>query len=498
VPNVTPLRTEDPDHLGGYRLAGRISGLPGGGPFYLTAGPDTTQLSVRLLRGPWTRDAAARDRFTAEAGSARRVPPFCAARIVDFGAGEDFAYLVSEHIGGPSLLEVVAARGRLRGLELEALSLGSATGLAAVHQAGLVHGSFGPDYVIMSQDGPRIIEFGITPPYGSATPGADMLAWAQTMVFASIGRPPATLADLDILPGVLREVVAACLAGDPGFRPEARSAVLSLLGDTAPGAGMLAEGSRRAAQLTGAAADRDAQQPARAARSSPGARGTRRPGADDRSRTGGSRDGRDSTGRDRAGAGRERTGRDGRDRAGAGPGQGAGGSRRRFPVVPVTIGLVLTAAVIAFLFVHLAGGGPASLPDSSNPPADSTSPVSSTDSAAPSPAPSVPAVLAGAWQGQVQEPGPAAIVLDVNMSLARGAAGPDTIAYSSSGTLICSGELSPQSVPSGGSVTLSQGIIVGQSKCGNGTVTLASAGTGMSFSFRGPGAGAITGTLTRP
>ena len=286
MPNVTPLRSEDPDHIGPYRLGGRISGLPGGGPFYLTAGPDGTELAVRLLRGPWTRDAAARDRFAAEAAAARRVPPFCAARITDFGAAEDYAYLVSEYIGGRSLLEVVAGRGRLRGPELEALALGSATGLAAVHQAGLVHGRFGPDYIVMNPDGPRVIEFGITPPYGRATPAADMLAWAQTMVFAAIGRPPATLADLDVLPGVLREIVAECLAGDPGFRPEARSAVLGLLGSAAPDAGMLAEGSRRAARLTAAsqrtAAERAARPPSRAARTPPGGRGaglrSRRPG----------------------------------------------------------------------------------------------------------------------------------------------------------------------------------------------------------------------------
>src|SRR5256886_9104466 len=60
----------------------------------------------------------------------------------------------------------------------------------------------------------RVIEYGITPPYGPATPSADMLAWAQTMVFAAVGRPPATFSDLDALPGALRQAVADCLAGD--------------------------------------------------------------------------------------------------------------------------------------------------------------------------------------------------------------------------------------------------------------------------------------------
>jgi serine/threonine protein kinase len=500
VPKVTPLRAEDPDRIGRYRLDGRISGLPGAGPFYLAAGPDGTQLAIRLLRGAWTHDAAARDRFAAEAGSARRVPPFCAARIMDFGADEDYAYLVSEYMPGRSLLEAVADSGRFRALELDALAMGSATGLAAVHQAGLVHGSFGPEHVILTPDGPRVIEFGITPPYGPATPAADMLAWAQTMVFASMGRPPATLADLDVLPEVLREVVADCLSGDPGFRPEARVVVLDLLGEGAPEAGTLAEGSRRAAQLAEAAqraaAERDAQQQARAtARTAPGGRTARHPGPDSR--------GPDSRGPDSRGPGsrgsRAPGGRAGQrtDPGRAGTGRGPGGSApgRRLPVVPIAVALVLTAAV-AFLLVHLAGGSSPSHPPAAGPPDDSTSPVSSTDSAAPSPRPTIPAGLVGNWRGQVTL-GIAGTTLDVTISLVAGSAGPDTIAYSSSGTPVCSGELTPQSTAASGALTLSQGIITGQNKCGNGPVVLSSTGTGMSFTFRGKGAPPASGTLAR-
>ncbi|HMH93765.1 MAG TPA: hypothetical protein VK586_22130 [Streptosporangiaceae bacterium] len=506
MPKVTPLRAEDPDRIGRYRLDGRISGLPGAGPFYLVAGPDGTELAILLLRGAWTHDAAARDRFAAEAGSARRVPPFCAARIMDFGAGEDYAYLVSEYMPGRSLLEAVADSGRFRGLELDALAMGSATGLAAVHQAGLVHGSFGPEHVILGPDGPCIIEFGITPPYGQATPAADMLAWAQTMVFASMGRPPATLADLDVLPEVLRKVVADCLSGDPGFRPEARAVVLALLGEGAPEAGTLAEASRRAAQITEAAqraaAEREAQQQARVAvRASPGGRTARHPGPDSRGhdrrgRDGGGQDGGGQDGRGQDGRGQD--GRDGqradRDRIRGGRGAGGDPPGRRVPVVSVA--LVLTAAV-AFLLVHLAGGSsPSHPPGAGGAAASSTSPVSSTDSAAPSPRPTVPANLVGAWQGQVTL-GIAGTTLDVMISLVAGSAGPDTIAYSSSGSLVCSGELTPQSTAASGALTLSQGIITGQTKCGNGMVVLSSSGTGMSFTFRGQGAPPAGGTLAK-
>ncbi|HEX3490587.1 MAG TPA: serine/threonine protein kinase, partial [Streptosporangiaceae bacterium] len=80
MPNVTPLRAEDPDRVGRYRLSGRISGMPGTGPVFVASSVSGAEVVVRLLRGSWTRDPAERDRFADEASSAARVPPFCAAR----------------------------------------------------------------------------------------------------------------------------------------------------------------------------------------------------------------------------------------------------------------------------------------------------------------------------------------------------------------------------------------------------------------------------------
>ncbi|HEU5417803.1 MAG TPA: hypothetical protein VFV41_08940, partial [Streptosporangiaceae bacterium] len=249
MPEITPLRADDPDHVGRHRLTGRISGMPGPGPFYLARAPDGAAVLLRLVSGSWTRDAAARDRFAAEAGAARQVPAYCTARILDAGVEGDHGYLVSEYVPGPSLLELASRDYRASGAGLEALALGSAAGLASVHQAGLVHGAFGPDHIILGAGGPRVIEFGITPPYGPATPAADMMAWAQTMVFAVTGRPADSLADLDPLPGPLREAVGGCLAGDPALRPAARDVVAGLLGEPGPGPATLAGGARRAAVL---------------------------------------------------------------------------------------------------------------------------------------------------------------------------------------------------------------------------------------------------------
>jgi hypothetical protein len=246
MPHQAPLQPGDPRRVGRYRLAGRITGIPAEGPMYLGIGPDGAEVTLSVLHSEWTRDGAARDRFAAEAAVAKRVPPFCAARILDAGIDGDDAFLISEYVPGSSLLEVISTDGVLSGPDLDAAAIGMATGLASVHLAGLVHGNFGPEYVIMTPAGPRVVEFGITPPYGAATPAADMEAWAQTVVFAAAGKPATTIADLDVLPEYLRRVVAECLAADRSERPTARAAVVALIGDQDMPAGVLAEGSRRA------------------------------------------------------------------------------------------------------------------------------------------------------------------------------------------------------------------------------------------------------------
>lgn len=248
MPYVTPLRPDDPRRVGRYRLAGRIAGEPAdldSAGTFLSRLPDGAAVAVTLLGRTSAPDAASRDRFAAEARAARRVAPFCTARILDAGFDGDQPYLVSEFIEGPSLTEEVRAEGPVEGPVLAALAIGAASGLASIHQAGLVHGDFGPDHLVLGAEGPRVVHFSITPPYGMATPSADLLAWAQTIMFAAAGggtRP----VDPASLPEPLCSVVPACLSADPISRPQARALVTALLGQDDPAAGLLAEGTRRA------------------------------------------------------------------------------------------------------------------------------------------------------------------------------------------------------------------------------------------------------------
>ena len=246
MPNVTPLRPGDPRRVGRYRLTGRMDDFAAGGQnVFLAERVDGAAVMATFPGVARASDAAARDRFVAEARAARNIPPFCVARILDAGVEGSRPYLVTEYIPGPSVAEVVAAEGRLPGATVRALATGCATGIASIHQAGLVHGQFGPDLVVLGRDGPRVVDFSITPPYGAATPAADIVAWARTIMFAAAGHKPASADDLRALPDDLRPVVAGCLSPDPVARPHARALLAELLNGADLSSGLLAEGARR-------------------------------------------------------------------------------------------------------------------------------------------------------------------------------------------------------------------------------------------------------------
>lgn len=277
MPTVVPLRPDEPRRVGRYRLVGRIDDHGAAqedfGNSYAARRPDGAPVTVTLLRQDRAADAAARDRFMAEARVARQVPPFCAARILDAGFEGSTPYLVSEFIPGPTLAEVCLADGPLPYETVRGIAAGAATGLAAIHQAGLVHGNLGPETLVLSPAGPRLVHFSITPPYHHATPAADMLAWAQLVLYAAAGPLPVPRAhaapppahavgrsrarqvptrrqygqrELAVLPEGLRTLATQCLSPDPTGRPAARAVLAELLSHRDVSAGLLAEGSRLA------------------------------------------------------------------------------------------------------------------------------------------------------------------------------------------------------------------------------------------------------------
>jgi serine/threonine protein kinase len=509
MPQQVPLRPGDPRRLGRYRLGGRIEGIPSDDPVFIGLGPDGREVAISLLRGDWAHDAAARDRFAAEAAVAKRVPPFCAARVLDAGLDDEDAYLVSEFVPGPSLLEMVAAEGVRDGHDLDAVAIAMATGLASVHQAGLVHGNFGPEYVVMTPDGPpRVIEYGITPPYGTATPSADMLAWAQTVVFAAAGRPPSRIDDLDVLPEQIRRPVEQCLDPDPAERPAARAVVLELLGDAELPGGLLAEASRRAARASGRASydpDVHTGAPPGTRQAPPRQQPPRRhsvPGPEDYQRGHGDRPpSRSARGGTAAhggvpaerGAVRARSaGPGGASHDGTGRDRASSGGGRR--TVWLIAAAVVVAVVVVGVVVHLAQGTPGQAAPNSSLSARTSKSVSSSPSALPSNGPLTPAAFVGSWSGMVTQSllsgGTETYSARVTLT-----AGTDSGTVRYSGTDVdCHGTLQVDTATTA-ALTLNQSITHGG--CGNGMITLTPSGTGaLGYRFKGSGP-VVMGTLNR-
>jgi ABC-type branched-subunit amino acid transport system substrate-binding protein len=262
-----PLLPGDPERLGEYELIERL-GTGGQGVVFLGRGPGGEQVAVKLLHAQLSGDEGARARFVREASVAERVAGFCTAQVLDTDVAGDQPYIVSEYVPGPSLLTQVREEGPRTGSALHRLAIGTATALAAIHQAGIVHRDFKPPNVLMSREGPRVIDFGIaraldagatmasqvigTPAYmapeqvagGMISPKTDVFAWGATILYAATGRAPFgadtipavmhrvlySEADVSVLPGGLAELVAACLAKAPEHRPAAADLLFRLLG----------------------------------------------------------------------------------------------------------------------------------------------------------------------------------------------------------------------------------------------------------------------------
>ncbi|MFF5263184.1 serine/threonine-protein kinase [Actinomadura viridis] len=278
------LLPEDPRRIGTYELHGRL-GQGGQGVVYLGSGASGERVAVKLLQASLRGDDPARARFVRELAVARRVARFCTAQVLDADIDGDRPYIVSEYVAGPSLSQVVAEQGPLPGAQLERLAIGTATALAAIHQAGIVHRDFKPGNVLLAQDGPRVIDFGVAKALDPAATGAsavvgtpsymapeqfgtgrvgtetDVWAWGATIVYAATARPPfgadtipAVMGRilhgsprLGDLPEPLRELVSAALDRDPAARPTSAELLMRLIGHGGDTADIMAEGRTLAA-----------------------------------------------------------------------------------------------------------------------------------------------------------------------------------------------------------------------------------------------------------
>ncbi|MFI6517212.1 serine/threonine-protein kinase [Spirillospora sp. NPDC050679] len=261
-------------HVGPYRLV-RVLGVGGMGTVHLADAPGGGRVAVKVLRPEVTGSAESRERFRREVAAARQVQPFCTAPVLDADLDGDPPYVVTEYVPGPTLEDVIMARGPLRGGDLQGLAAGVATALTAIHSAGVVHRDLKPANILLSAFGPRVIDFGIARTLGVDSPltrdnltmgtpsfmapeglvgepitvAADVFAWGCVVAYAGTGRLPFGgrnnreilyntvhgQPQLEGLDPALSGLVTRALSKEPADRPSAVELLTELTGLRDPG-----------------------------------------------------------------------------------------------------------------------------------------------------------------------------------------------------------------------------------------------------------------------
>ncbi|MFJ9690763.1 WD40 repeat domain-containing serine/threonine protein kinase [Kitasatospora sp. NPDC101183] len=264
---MQPLEEGDPVSVGPYRLTARL-GEGGMGVVYLARTATGRSVAVKTIRAELGTRAEFRRRFRAEVAAARRVGGFHTAPVVDADPDGSPPWLATVYVDGRPLHRAAP----LPPDELRTLAVGLAEALASIHAAGVVHRDLKPSNVLMTDDGPRVIDFGIaravestlltvagavlgSPGYMSPEqalgcpvgPPGDVFSLGAVLAFAAGARGfgdgpvPALLyrvvhdePDLDGVPADLLPVVRACLAKDPAGRPTPEDLLARLTRDGPP------------------------------------------------------------------------------------------------------------------------------------------------------------------------------------------------------------------------------------------------------------------------
>ncbi|UWM50353.1 serine/threonine protein kinase [Streptomyces carpaticus] len=260
---MDPLTPQDPRYIGDYRLLARL-GEGGMGQVYLARSDRGRTVAVKTIRAELAREEDFRRRFALEITAARRVGGRWTAPVLDADTEAATPWVATGYIAGPSLHEVVGRDfGPLPERSVLLLANGLTLALRDIHTAGLVHRDLKPSNVLLTIDGPRVIDFGIaraleagpgdgltrtgatvgSPGFMSPeqirgerlTPASDVFCLGSVLAYAATGRTPYGALDsgahillfriaeeepdLGGLPERIRGLIAATLAKDPAARP---------------------------------------------------------------------------------------------------------------------------------------------------------------------------------------------------------------------------------------------------------------------------------------
>ncbi|MFG3152289.1 serine/threonine-protein kinase [Streptomyces sp. NPDC048219] len=253
----------DPRQIGAYRLLGRL-GAGGMGQVYLARSDRGRTVAVKLVREELAAQEEFRQRFRQEVESARRVGGYWTAPVLDADTEAAVPWVATGYVAGPSLQQVVGHdHGALPERSVRTLAAGLAHALQDIHAAGIVHRDLKPSNVLVTIDGPRVIDFGIARALETVTdggltrtgalvgspgfmapeqvrgdritPACDVFCLGSVLAYAATGDLPFGTAnsgvhalmfriaqeepDLEGVPEGIADLVRDCLKKDPAARP---------------------------------------------------------------------------------------------------------------------------------------------------------------------------------------------------------------------------------------------------------------------------------------
>ncbi|MEU3982613.1 serine/threonine-protein kinase [Streptomyces sp. NPDC026672] len=249
---------ELPEYAGHYRLESCL-GAGGMGVVHLARSTSGLRLAVKVVHAEYAKDREFRGRFRQEVAAARKVSGAFTASVVDADPEAERPWMATLFIPGPTLSEHVKRDGPMPPAQLRRLMAGLAEALRDIHRVGVVHRDLKPSNVLLAEDGPKVIDFGISrpkdselrtetgkligsPPYMAPEqfrrprevgPAADIFALGAVLVHAATGRGPFDSdspyvvayqvvhdePDLTGVPESIAPLVLRCLAKEPEDRP---------------------------------------------------------------------------------------------------------------------------------------------------------------------------------------------------------------------------------------------------------------------------------------
>ncbi|MFD6800821.1 serine/threonine-protein kinase [Streptomyces cyaneofuscatus] len=279
------LGPDDPHRIGAYRILARL-GEGGMGQVFLARSDRGRTVALKLVRRELAEQPEFRARFRQEVRAAHQVGGAWTAPVLDSDTEAPVPWVATGYVAGPSLHRIVSGRpgapltdagayGPLPTRSVQLLGSGLAHALQHIHRAGLIHRDLKPSNVLLTIDGPRVIDFGIARALESLADGdltrtgamigspgfmapeqvrgervttaCDVFCLGSVLAYAATGRLPFGAAesggvhalmfriaqedpDLAGVPAELAGVVRDCLAKDPAARPSTDE-ILARLGE---------------------------------------------------------------------------------------------------------------------------------------------------------------------------------------------------------------------------------------------------------------------------